>query len=86
MKKIKINNNKLDAVLGTVMIPPSIVKHLPNGDVYAYGSDWNLEIRQKEIFSRRKVIRLIRKFNKNYELETRFNLNYWKRKDKCLNG
>lgn len=80
MKKIKINDNKLHAVLGTAMISPSIVKHLPNGDVYAYGSDWNLEIKQKEIFSRRKVIRLIRKFNKNYELDTSFNLNLWVRK------
>lgn len=80
MKKIKINDNKLHAVLGTAMIPPSIVKHLHNGDVYAYGSDWNLEIKQTEIFSRRKVIRLIRKFNKNYELDTSFNLNLWVRK------
>lgn len=80
MKKIKINENKLHAVLDTAMIPPSIVKHLPNGDVYAYGSDWNLEIKQTEIFSRRKVIRLIRKFNKNYELDTSFNLNLWVRK------
>ena len=80
MKKIKISQYKLHAVLDTIMIPPSIVKHLPNGDVYAYGSDWNLEIRQKEVFSRRKVIRLIRKFNKNYELDTSFNLNLWKRK------
>ena len=80
MKKIKIEESKLLAVLGTVMIPPSIIKHLPNGDVYAHGSDWNLEIKQTEIFSRRKVIRLIRKFNKNYELDTSFNLNLWKRK------
>ena len=79
MKKIKISQYKLHAVLGTVMITTSIVKHLTNGDVYAHGSDWNLEIKQTELFSRRKVIRLIRKFNKNYELETRFNLNYWKR-------
>lgn len=80
MKKIKIEESKLLAVLGTVMIPPSIIKHLPNGDVYAHGSDWNLEIKQTEIFSRRKVIRLIRKFNKNYELDTSFNLNLWVRK------
>lgn len=80
MKKIKINDDKLHAVLDTAMIPPSIVKHLPNGDIYAYGSDWNLEIKQTEIFSRRKVIRLIRKFNKNYELDTSFNLNLWVRK------
>lgn len=80
MKKVKINVNKLHAVLGMVMIPPSIVKHLPNGDVYAHGSDWNLEIKQTIIFSRRKVIRLIRKFNKNYELDTSFNLNLWVRK------
>lgn len=64
MKKIKISQSKLHAVLDTLMIPPSIVKHLPNGSVYAYASDWNLEITQTEIFSRRKMIRLIRKFNK----------------------
>lgn len=81
MKKIKIDTNKLHAVLATVMISPSIVKHLHNGNVYAHGSDWNLEIKQTEIFSRRKVIRLIRKFNKKYELETMFGLNYWKRKE-----
>jgi hypothetical protein len=80
MKKIKINENKLIAVLGTVMISPSVINYLYDGSIYAYGSDWNLGIKQTEIFSRRKVIRLIRKFNKNYELESRFNLNYWVRK------
>lgn len=80
MKKIKIDINKLYTVLGTVMIPPSIVKHLPNGNVYAYASDWNLEITQTKIFTRRKVIRLIRKFNKKYELDTTFNLNIWRKK------
>lgn len=81
MKKIKISQYKLHAVLDTVMIPPSIVKHLPNGSVYAYASDWNLEIKQTEIFSRRKMIRLIRKFNKKYEQVNMIGLTYWKRKE-----
>lgn len=80
MKKIKINEHKLDAVLSTVMLSPSIIKHLYDGSVYAHASDWDSGFNQTKIFTRRKVIRLIRKFNKNYELDTTFNLNIWREK------
>lgn len=68
MKKIKISSDKLDKVLAQVMIEPSVVIHKKGGHIFAIGSDFNLEIRQELTFKRRKVIRLIRKFNKECEL------------------
>ena len=74
MKKVKINDNLLSEVLGQVMIPPSIIKHLKGGDVYAMGQ-------YKEIFSRRKVIRLIRKFYRTHQLVVFDNMSFWTRRD-----
>lgn len=81
MKKIKINENLLGKVLGQVMIEPSIIKHLKGGNIYALGSDWNLEIKNEVTFKRKKVLRLIRKFKKNYELVNYGSFSYYKRKD-----
>lgn len=67
MKKIKINRELLDKVLAQVMIEPSVVIHKKGGHVYALGSDWNLEIKDEITFKRRKVLRLIRKFNRECE-------------------
>ena len=64
MKKIKINRELLDKVLAQVMIEPSVVIHKKGGHVYALGSNWNLEIKDEITFKRRKVLRLIRKFNR----------------------
>lgn len=43
MKKIKINRDLLDKVLGQVMIEPSVVIHKKGGHIFAIGSEWNLE-------------------------------------------
>lgn len=68
MKKIKINSDLLDKVLAQVMIEPSVVIHKRGGHVYALGSDWSLEIKDEITFKRRKVLRLIRKFNREKEI------------------
>lgn len=68
MKKIKINGDFLDKVLAQVMIEPSVVIHKRGGHVYALGSDWSLEIKDEITFKRRKVLRLIRKFNREKEI------------------
>lgn len=81
MKKIKINTNLLHEVLGKVMIPPSIVKHLKGGDVYAMGQYWDPVITQKETFTRRKVIRLIRKFLKTHKKVICGDISFWTRRD-----
>ena len=49
MKKLKINENLLGKVLGQVMIEPSIIKYLKGGNIYALGSDWNLELQQENL-------------------------------------
>lgn len=80
MKKINININKLMNVLGQDMIPPSIIKHLRGGHIYAYGSWWDLDIKETRVFKRRKVIRLIRKFNKKF-IEVEFDgIKFWSEK------
>lgn len=87
MKKIKINNNLLIEVLGQIMIKPSVVKHLPNGDVYVHASWSDMDIVHKEIFSRRKVLRLIRKFFRTHKEVDLGNFKYWVRKDTvCVYG
>lgn len=68
MKKIKINRELLDKVLAQVMIEPSVVIHKRGGHIFAIGSDWNIDIRNEITFKRRKVIRLIRKFNREKEI------------------
>ena len=50
------------------MIEPSVVIHKRGGHIFAIGSDWNLEIKNEFTFKRRKVIRLIRKFNREKEI------------------
>ena len=80
-KKIKINDNLLSEVLGQVMIPPSIIKHLKGGAVYAMGQYWDPTITQKETFTRRKVIRLIRRFYRTHQLVVCDNMSFWTRRD-----
>lgn len=60
----------LHNVLDVNMLPPSIVKILKGGHVYAYASWWDMDIQITKIFKRRKVLRMIRKFKKNYKLVT----------------
>lgn len=80
MKKIKISDYLLHEVLSTVMLSPSIVKHLKGGKVYAYASWWDMDITQTEVFKRRKVLRLIRNFKRNYKLVVFDNLSYYVKK------
>lgn len=67
MKRIKKDSNVLDDILSQdTLCPPSIVRHLKGGHIYTYSSYWDFDLKETKIFKRRKVLRLIRKFNKNY--------------------
>lgn len=84
MKRIKISDNLLSEVLGQVIISPSIIIHGRGGNVFAVGSDWNLEIRVEANFKRRQVLRLIRMFHRRHKLVKFENLSFWELKHEFI--
>lgn len=57
--------NKLEELVSSVAICPVSIFKQVRGGYYYHASDWNLEIRQKGVIKRRKLLRLLRQSSKN---------------------
>lgn len=84
MKKIKLDINTLVEVFGQIMIKPSVIKHLKGGDIYVKASWLEMGIVHKETFTRRKVLRLIRRFYKSHRKVIAGEIMFWTKREELL--